>query len=129
MTKKKRKETIDLVVEVFQEYPGSVLVYYLRDGACLQATVEEDKFALEKSDGILLISPGELEFPDITVWLNKAACEYLAAAEVPQDFVTRTRECIRGTHKPCLMTYEINASVTRMLMKGYLDFVRKLGLI
>lgn len=127
--KKAEKETIDLLVEVFGEYPGSMLVEYLKDGACLQATVEGQTFSLEKADGVLLISEEELEYPDITVHLNREACEYLAASSKLEDFVTRTKECIHGPHGNCRMTYEINAGVTRMLMKGYLDFSRKMGII
>jgi hypothetical protein len=129
MARKKGKETIDLLVEVFQEYPGSELVEYLKDGACLQATVDDECFSLEKADGVLFISEGELESPDLTVWLNREACEYLSSSEEVRDFVTRTRQCIRGTHDDCRMTYEVNASVPRLLMKGYLDFMRKLGLV
>lgn len=127
--RKKEKPTIELLLDVFQDYPGSQLVDYLKDGACLQGTVEGDVFGLEKSDGILLISKGKPESPDITVELNREACEYLAASEKPEDFVTRTRECVNGTHGDCRMTYRINASPPRMLMKGYLDFARKMGLL
>lgn len=127
--KKAHKETIELLAGVFGEYPGYLLVEYLKDGACLQATVEGETFSLEKANGVLTISAEELESPDITVELNREACEYLAASEELEDFVTRTRECINGDHGNCLMSYEINAGVTRMLMKGYLDFSRKMGLI
>jgi len=123
------EETIQLIAGVFQEYPGSKLVEFLKDGACLQAYVEGDAFSLEKCDGVLVISEEEIESPDITVELNREACLYLAASEELEDFVTRTRECVRGTHDACVMTYKVNASPPRMLMKGYLDFARKMGLL
>jgi len=130
MTKKEGPvNTIDLLVEVFGEYPGCLLVEYLKDGACLNATVEGESFSLEKTDGVLVISEEVLDSPDITVSLNREACEYLASSEKLEDFTNRTRECIRGTHGGCRMTYEINAGPARMLMKGYLDFSRKMGLI
>ena len=76
--KPKPKSTIELLLSVFQDYPGSQLVDYLKDGACLQGTVDGEVFGLEKSDGILLISRGRPESPDITVEMNRDACEYLA---------------------------------------------------
>lgn len=127
--KKSATETIDLLLEMFQEYPGSIVVERLKDGACLQATVGGQAFSLEKSDGMLLISEGAPESPDISVDLNRKACEYLAGSENPDDIITRTRECISGTHDDCTMTYSIDASPPRMLLKGYLDFARKMGLL
>lgn len=127
--KKPAKKTIDLLEGVFNKYPGTKLAEYLKEGACLQATVEGDCFSLEKTDSHLEITEGELEFPDITVELNREACEYLAKSKEPADFVIRTRECINRSHGDCVMTYEINAGVTRMLFKGYLDFARKMGII
>lgn len=125
----KKKEPIDLVREVFDRYPGTKLVEYLKEGACLQATVEEEDFSLEKKDGSLLIIEGRLDSPDISVVLNRAACEYLAASKEPDDFVTRTRECINRKQGKCEMDYEVNAGLPRMLVKGYFDFARKLGII
>lgn len=122
-------DTFELIVRVFQDYPGSQLVEYLKDGACIQAWVEDQQFALEKADGVLYISEDTLESPDFTVRLNREACEYLAASEQLQDFVDRTRECVRGSHGDCSLTYKVNASPPRMLMKGYLDFSRKMGLL
>lgn len=127
--KKPTRKTIDLLEGVFNEYPGTQLVEYLKEGACLQATVEGECFSLEKVDGYLEITEGELESPDITVELNREACEYLAKSKELDDFVVRTRECVNRTHGECVMTYEINAGVTRMLFKGYLDFARKMGII
>lgn len=127
--KRSSNETKDLLEDVFQKRPGSQLVDFLNEGACLQATVEGRTFSLEKKDGTLEISEGGPESPDITVELNRAACLYLAGSREPEDFVTRTRECIDRTHGNCEMTYEINASVVRMLTKGYLDFARKMGII
>ncbi len=130
MTRKKHtKKTRDLLEVVFNKYPGTLLVEYLKEGACLQATVEGECFSLEKMDGHLQITGGELESPDITVELNREACEYLAKSKELEDFVTRTRECVNQTHGNCVMTYEINAGVTRMLFKGYLDFARKMGIV
>ncbi|MCG2796230.1 MAG: hypothetical protein L6427_10280 [Actinomycetia bacterium] len=127
--KKPPEEAIDLLLEIFQEYPGSQVVGYLKDGACLQATVDGQPFGLEKTDGVLMISEGAPEFPDITVNLNLEACQYLAGCKELEDVVARTRECIHGTHGNCTMAYSIDASPPRMLLKGYLDFARKMGLL
>lgn len=127
--KKTPEERFDLILSVFQEYPGCQLVDYLKNGACLQATVDGQPYTLEKENGVLLIGEGTLEDPDLTVELNEEACEYLAASEELTDFVTRTRECVRGTHGNCRMSYKVNASPPRMLLKGYLDFARKMGLL
>ncbi|MBU4175220.1 MAG: hypothetical protein KKB90_13560 [Actinobacteria bacterium] len=127
--KKPAVETIDLLVKMFQEYPGSVVVERLRDGACLEATVDGQEFGLEKTDGVLMISEGAPVSPDISVELNREACDYLAGSETPDDVITRTRECINGTHDDCTMTYSIDAGPPRMLLKGYLDFARKMGLL
>ena len=130
MAKKKAVvETIDILVEMFQEYPGSVVVERLRDGACLKATVDGHEFSLEKTDGVLMISEGAPVSPDISVEMNREACEYLAGSENPEDVITRTRECIDGKHDDCTMSYSIDASPPRMLLKGYLDFARKMGLL
>lgn len=91
--------------------------------------MEGEYFTLEKKDGMLEIGEGKLESPDISVELNRAACEYLAGCEELEDFVTRTRECVNRTHDDCVLTFEVNAGPARMLMKGYLDFARKMGLL
>jgi hypothetical protein len=127
--KKQSDERFDLILRVFQEYPGCQLVDYLKDGACLQVTVEDQPYTLEKEDGVLLIGEGTLDDPDLTVELNQEACEYLVASEELSEIVTRTRECVRGTHGNCRMSYKVNASPPRMLLKGYLDFSRKMGLL
>lgn len=130
MAKKKSPEELQgLLVEIFQEYPGSQVVGYLKDGACLQATVDGQCFSLEKTDGVLMISEGAPEYPDISVDLNLEACRYLAGCEELDDVVTRTRECIHGTHGNCKMTYKIDASPPRMLLKGYLEFARRMGIL
>jgi len=127
--KRSRGQAIDLLDGVFRKYPGSRLVEFLGEGACLQATVDGDSFSLTKVDGVLAIVEEVLESPDISVDLNRAACEYLAGSKKLEDFVTRTRQCIKGTHNDCRMSYEVNASMARMLTKGYLGFARNMGII
>lgn len=127
--KKTGKSTKKLIEGVFKKYPGSKLAEFLKEGACIQARVEGDPFALEKKDGDLEITEGLPESPDISVELNREACEYLASSRELEDFVTRTRECVDRSHGKCEMTYEINANVVRMLSKGYLDFARRMGII
>lgn len=129
MKKKPKRDTIDVVVDVFSEYPGSQLIEYLKDGACIQATVEDRCFSLEKVNGILEICEEEMDSADFAVVLNRAALDYLAGSEELEDFVTRTRECLHGKRDECEMTYEVIASPPRMLLKGYLEFARKMGLL
>lgn len=126
---KRKKDVVDLFYEVFGNYPGAKLVEPLKEGACLQATVDGIKIKGEKCGRKLVVSEGVLDNPDITVEMNRAACEYMAASEELQDFVTRSRKCINQTHDDCVMTYEINAGLTRLLIKGYLDFARMLRII
>ena len=126
---RKKKDVVDLFEEVFGRYPGSKLVEPLKDGACLQAKVDGVDIKGEKCGRVFVISEGVLASPDISVEMNRSACEYMAASEELQDFVTRARECINETHGNCVMTYEINAGLTRLLLKGYLDFARMLHII
>lgn len=126
MAKKDIKKLLD---EAFGQPPGCRLVEPLKEGACLQATVDGKVYKLEKTGRELVITEGAPASPDISVELNRAACEYMAASEELQDFVTRARECINETHDNCYMTYEINAGITRMLLKGYLDFARMLRIM
>jgi hypothetical protein len=126
---KKKKDVIELFDEVFGNYPGSKLVEPLKDGACLQAKVDGRNIKGEKRWRRFVVSEGVLVSPDITVEMSRAACEYMAASEELEDFVVRARECIEGTRKNCYMTYEFNASWTRLLLKGYLDFARTLRII
>jgi hypothetical protein len=127
--KKKPEETIDLLVDMFQDYPWSEIVRHLKNGACLQAIVEGQEFCLEKTDGVLEISEGAPESPDISVELNRDTCVYLAAASDPDDIVTRTRECMGCGRDSRSLSYSIDASPPRMLLKGYLEFARKMGLL
>lgn len=126
---KKKKDILVLFEEVFGEYPGSKLVQPLKDGACLQARVDGRSIKGEKCGRDFVISEGELDRPDITVEMNRAACEYMAGSEELEDFVVRARECIAQSHDNCYMTYEYNAGYTRLLLKGYLDFARMLKII
>ena len=126
---RKKKDLIDLFEEVFGDYPGSRLVEPLKDGACLQATVDGTCIKGEKRGGEFVISEGVLDNPDITVEMNCAACEYMAASEELDDFGVRARECIEQSHGDCVMTYEFNAGWTRLILKGYLDFARTLRII
>jgi len=126
---KKKKDVLVLFEEVFGDYPGCKLVEPLKDGACLQATVDDRHIRGEKISGEFVISEGLLDNPDITVELNRAACEYMAASEELEDFMVRARECINESHDDCYMTYEFNAGWTRLLLKGYLDFARTLKII
>jgi hypothetical protein len=126
---KQKKDVVELFDEVFGNYPGSKLVEPLKDGACLQAKVDGRYIKGEKRGRRFVVSEGVLASPDITVEVSRAACEYMAASEELDDFVVRARECIEGTRKNCTMTYEFNASWTRLLLKGYLDFARALRII
>lgn len=126
---RKKKDIIDLFEEVFGDYPGSKLVEPLKDGACLQATVDGEDIMGEMCGREFVISEGVLDNPDITVEMNRAACEYMAASEELDDFVVRARECIEQSHGDCVMTYEFNAGWTRLILKGYLDFARMLRVI
>lgn len=126
---KKKKDVVELFDEVFCNYPGSKLVEPLKDGACLQATVDGRDIKGEKKGRTFVVSEGVLSSPDITVEMNRSACEYMAASVELEDFVTRARECIEQTHGNCYMTYEYNAGWTRLILKGYLDFARMLKLV
>lgn len=126
---RKKKDLIDLFEEVFGDYPGSRLVEPLKDGACLQAKVDGTYIRGEKCGREFVISEGVLDSPDITVEMNRAACEYMAGSEELEDFVVRARECIEQKHGNCVMTYEFNAGWTRLILKGYLDFARTLRII
>lgn len=125
----KKKDVLQLLTEVFGSYPGSRLLEPLKDGACLQGRIAGKDYKLEKRGRETVICEGVLANPDISVEMNRAAAEYLAESEEPREFVTRARECIAQSHDGCVMTYEINAGMTRMLLKGYLDFARMLGII
>lgn len=125
----KKKDILQLLQDVFGSYPGSKLLEPLRDGACLQGRIAGKDYKLEKRYGKTVICDGVAASPDISVEMNRAAAEYLAGSEEPADFVARARECIAGTHDDCSMSYEIHAGLPRMLMKGYLDFARMLGII
>jgi hypothetical protein len=126
---KKKQDVLELFIEVFGKYPGSKLVEPLKDGACLQATVEGKDIKGEKRGRRFIISEGTHQCPDIIVDMNREACEYMAASEELEDFVTRARECINQAHGNCVMTYEFNAGWTRLILKGYLDFARMLHLV
>lgn len=122
-------DVIQVMEEVFGSYPGSVLIDPLKDGACLQATIEGEHVKAEKRGRRLVISEGVLESPDITVVMNRAAAEYMAESARPEEFIERARECINRVYEDCFMDYEINAGLTRMLMKGYFDFARVLRIL
>jgi len=126
---RKKKDVVDLFEEAFGNYPGSKLVEPLKEGACLQAIVDGVDIKGEKCGRVFFVSEGVLANPDISVEMNRAACEYLAASVELQDFVTRARECINQTYGDCVMTYEINAGLPRLLLKGYLDFARMLHIV
>lgn len=126
---KKKKDVIELFEEVFGDYPGSKLVEPLKDGACLQARVDGRDIKGEKRGREFVVSEGVLASPDISVEMNRSACEYMAASKELDDFVTRARECIDRTHGDCYMTYEYNAGWTRLILKGYLDFARMLKIV
>jgi hypothetical protein len=126
---KKKKDIVEVFEEVFAEYPGSRLVEPLKDGACLQATIDGREIKGEKRSRVFVVSEGVLSSPDIKVEMNRAACEYMAASEELEDFVTRARECIDRSHGSCYMTYEFCASWPRLLLKGYLDFARMLKIV
>lgn len=127
--KRKPRETFDLLQEVFGTPPGSELGKPLRDGASIQGTVEGEDFSLVKRDGTLVISEGPVHNPDISVELNRASCEYIAGAGELSQFVERARECIKGERDGCIFTYSYEASLPRLLMKGYMDFARAFGII
>ncbi|PKQ27843.1 MAG: hypothetical protein CVT63_05800 [Candidatus Anoxymicrobium japonicum] len=125
----RKKDIKKLLEEVFGKYPGCKLIEPLKSGACLQATVEGKDYSIEKVEREIVISQGAHENPDLSVELNRAACEYMAASEKLEDFVIRARECINQTHDDCVMTYEVNAGIPRMLLRGYLDFARTLRIV
>ena len=124
----KEKEVIDLLEEVFGQPPGSRLGKPLKEGASIQGTVDGEKYFLLKKNSSLVVREGVIDNPDIMVAMNRAACEYMAGAEQIEDLVTRARECIEGSRRGCEMTYLINASLARLLLKGYLDFARAFGI-
>jgi len=126
--KKAKKDTLSLIEGVFKKRPGSELAKFLKEGACIEACVDGEHFRLEKTDGQLMVTPGEVSSPDISVEMNRAACEYLASSKKLDDFVKRTRECIDGTNPDCKIKYR-TAGMPRLLLKGYLDFARKIGII
>ncbi|MBU1670228.1 MAG: hypothetical protein KKF41_12765 [Actinobacteria bacterium] len=130
MAKKKSSRDIKKLLEdAFGEPPGSELGKPLREGAALQATVEGETFSLTKRNGRLVVTEGGLVSPDITVDLNRAACEYMAASDELEEFVSRARECIKRQRDGCYMDYEFNAGYSRLIMRGYLDFARRFGII
>lgn len=124
-----KKSHRELIEQVFLKYPGSELVEYLKDGACIQCLLDGDEFTLEKRQGKMILEDGGLDYPDFRVELNETACEYLASSPELKDFVTRTRECIRGEADSCYMTYQVTASLPYLLSKGYLEFARKMGIL
>ncbi|MDD5749005.1 MAG: hypothetical protein PHP64_08210 [Actinomycetota bacterium] len=126
--RKNSKSTHKILQEVFDKYPGSKIAEYLKEGAKIQATIDGETFAIEKADGHLKIKKGILDSPDISATLNRAACDYIASSRELEDFVTRTRQCIEGSRKNCSISYE-TAGTMRLLLKGYLDFAKKLGMI
>ncbi len=121
------KEILDLLNDVFGAYPGSRLGEPLRDGACIQGTVDGEDYYLEKRGGTLVIGKGTLPRPDISVRMNRAACEYIAGAGEIAGFIARTRECARGSVEGCLLTYHVHASMPKMLMHGYMNFANTWG--
>ena len=125
----KSDEVVELMREVFGEYPGSALIEPLKDGACLQATVDGTKVKAEKRGRSFVIMEGVLDSPDISVVMNRNAAEYMAESARPEEFVERARECINRVYEDCYMDYEINVGLTRMLMKGYFDFARMLRIL
>jgi hypothetical protein len=119
-----RKEIIVLLEEAFGTYPGSELGKPLKEGACIQGHVDGAEYYLVKRGGELVVSEGTVPSPDITVELNRAACEYIAGARELPEFIERSRECIRGQRKGCVFNYRYNASFPRLMMKGYMDWAR-----
>jgi hypothetical protein len=127
--KKIDNDIVELLEQVFSRPPGSSLAKPLREGAAIQGTVDDESYFLEKHNGALRVSAGRTTRPDISVTTNRATLEYMASAEELQDFITRGRECIDGSHGDCRMTYVINASLPKLLLKGYLEFARTFGLV
>ena len=129
MADKNDNDIVELLEQVFSRPPGSSLGKPLREGAVIQGTVDGESYFLEKHNGALQVSAGRTARPDISVTMNRATVEYMARADELQGFVTRARECIDGSHGDCKMTYVVNASLPKLLLKGYLDFARTFGLI
>lgn len=127
--KKYPEDNHELLEHMFNEYPGSRAAEYLKDGSCIQAIVEDEHYALEKINGTLYITEEALEYPDLVIEVNRKACEYLAGAKDLDDCVVRVKRCMDGARSGCSMDYEVNASVPRLLMKGYLEFAQKMGII
>lgn len=125
----RKKDISDLLKKIFQEYPGSDLVKSVKDGACLQATVDGEPYTLEKIDGVVEVRPGYASYPDIVVEMNRKSCEYVAAAKEEKDLVDRITDCVNGERQGCQLSFKIKANPIRLLMKGYLDFARKLKII
>ncbi len=125
---RKPRSVLDMLVEMFQEEPGSDLVMGLKNGACVQVFVEGEAYGLERSDGAVFISEGELREPDIVLEMNRATCEYLVASDGLDDLVERFRECGGGGRDSGQLEYDVKASLVKMWQRGYLDFARKLGI-
>ncbi|MDD5447860.1 MAG: hypothetical protein PHO53_01655 [Actinomycetota bacterium] len=125
----RKKSTSNLLKQIFQEYPGSDLIKYVKDGACLQATVDDEPYTLEKVGGVIEVRPGYTNSPDIVVKMNRESCEYIAAATEEKDLVDRITDCVNGEREGCQMSFKIKANPLRMLMRGYLDLARKLKII
>lgn len=123
------KDIMELLEDVFGSYPGAELGKPLREGACIQGRVEGEEYSLRKSNGSLVVAEGRVQGPDISVTLNRPACEYISGATVLSEFIERSRECIDGRRDGCVFEYRIHASIPRLLMKGYLDFARSFGVI
>lgn len=125
---KKPRTVLDMLIEMFQEQPGADLVKDLKDGASLQVHVDGEGYGLERSDGAVMISEGELRDPDIVLDMNHASCEYLVGADELDELVERFRKCDGGEYDSCELSYDIRANLLRMWQRGYLDFARKLGI-
>ncbi len=125
---RRRADVGGLLEKVFGGYPGSELGKPLKEGARIQGVVEGVAYNLCKRDGSLVIREGDIPNPDISVVLNREACEYIAGASDPEGFIERSRECITGRREGCLFEYRVHASVPRLLLKGYLDFARTFGI-
>ena len=71
---------------------------------------------------------GLAESPDLTVELNRAALEYISGASGVYEFISRARECIKGSREGCVFKYSVNAGTVTLLRNGYLNFARTFGL-
>lgn len=111
----------------FQRNPGSETVKNLKDGASLNVKVGRELFTLIKRNGEIVFDHGE-HAADISVRLNKATLEFICSSKDIDELISRVKKCINSDDGSFRISYSIEASIPRLIAKGYLGFARRIGL-